>query len=242
MTGTAIAVDDREQEAPLGVADALCAPTGARTLPPFHNLMPVCATCHFTFVGEPRGMLRVTNVLGVNWWTGATFAVDDERAAIVRVDSGATIFQPVIAVREPDLSVVARIEHVRRHLSLTMTHLAAIVGVTRTTLYAWQDGTSAPRERSLRRLGELAEVATQWAERSTEPVGAFLVTPLSGGATLFDLLSALQWDNAVISAAIDTLVTAVKRAPARTRATDQRTDEERRRAEVRESRRLFRPR
>ena len=238
-----------------GVTDQLSIPTGARTPQPESDLYVHCVACELTFVGEPGGIFRHADALAISGGTGSTVVVIggetfDSTVAIERWARPVAGVIPAAMAGGVDLSVAARIEYVRRHLSLSMTHLAVIMGVTRTTLYAWQDGPSSPRPRSLRRLGALAEVARRWAGRSPEPVGAWLMTPLNGGATLLDLLSTARWDRVAIDAAVDALATALEwtrgRRPAVPSSTEasspQRSLEDQRRAQRVESRRLFRQR
>lgn len=189
---------------------SLTVPTGSRTPPAIRGALAWGSSFRGMFSIGTGGTLYAPNAL-VAWGPGATGSVITVLdVAAVHSGSAHPTFPALTRPVEFDLSVSARIDHVRQHLSLTMTQLANVVGVARTTLYAWQDNTASPRMQYQRRLGALANLATQWANRSAEPVGVYLVTPLAAGATLLDLLSARRWNTRAIGAAIDAIATAIE--------------------------------
>lgn len=141
------------------------------------------------------------------------------------------------------LSVVDRLTHIQQQLSLTISHLAQVLRVSRATVYAWQDGRAKPRVRRLARIAELLRVADGWTRRSEEPVGELLVAPQSAGRSLFDLLTDRRWNDEAIEEELDLCAVArarerqLVRPPVRGRGPN-RTVAEDRRALWQEHRRL----
>ena len=100
-------------------------------------------------------------------------------------------------------------------LSLTVTQVAEIVGVSRATVYAWiKAEVELPRDTAtVQRLRKLHNVATLWRELSPEHLGRLVVAPVSDtGSSLFALLTAHTWDMAAVA---DTMGLLAERLAAR---------------------------
>jgi transcriptional regulator with XRE-family HTH domain len=124
---------------------------------------------------------------------------------------------PGVLIRGTDeaITVAERIASVREHLSLSMTHLAQALRISRPTLYAWQRGQVAPRSIYLERLKDLSDVAHEWRNYGLKNLGSSLVTPLADRRSLLDLLSDPVWDRRSIQNALVVLRDAQERTQRR---------------------------
>lgn len=100
-------------------------------------------------------------------------------------------------------STAEQIDFVRDALSLTVTQLAQIAGVSRPTIYAWAGGQEPRSDDDRRRLNDLAAVAAAWTTMSTQAVGSVARMPVWEGASLLDLLVAPTLDRKKISRALE---------------------------------------
>lgn len=114
--------------------------------------------------------------------------------------------------RTPAISVSERLRRIQEYLSLTPTHIAEILGVSRPRIYAWLDGGAQPRDREVwERLVRLTEFADSWGARHLEPLAALALTPVVGTASLLDLLRAHPWNEESLDQAFDALAGLITR-------------------------------
>jgi transposase-like protein len=101
---------------------------------------------------------------------------------------------------------------IKSTLGLNVTELAAILGVQRPTVYAWQAGAAEPHSENGARLRRLYEVALEWSRGCAEPLGGWVRTPLDGsGRSLVTLLSEAAPDAATIVEALRSLRVRIER-------------------------------
>jgi hypothetical protein len=170
---------------------------------------------------------RTAGAVARTWWptdlpiqrlrhARATYGQSSERPGFL--DRGGPRYS------KPAFSVAEHVDLVRSALSLTTTHIAEIVGVSRPGIYAWIRGKVRPRKAGWTRLKGLAEVAKEWELYAQgSPVGVHLVTPLEGDQTLLSLLLAKRWNREAIEAALRNLAVLRIREEAGARQADQRS-------------------
>jgi DNA-binding XRE family transcriptional regulator len=91
---------------------------------------------------------------------------------------------------EETLTTADRVLLLRRWLSLSVAEAARVLGVQRPTIYSWQEGKTPAAAKNLGRLRAVFELAREWRQMSSDPVGHQRKEPLGpGGRTLVDLLS-----------------------------------------------------
>lgn len=101
----------------------------------------------------------------------------------------------------------ARVSAIQDALSLSVTQLAAILRVTRSTIYAWISGdVVALRENTRTRLANLYRVARRWRARTGEPLGQLVALPLGDGEpSLLGLLTERDIEDPAIEQAMQRL-------------------------------------
>lgn len=104
---------------------------------------------------------------------------------------------------------------VQSALGLSVTEVAAVVGVTRATVHAWLRGDVAVpnRPETKQRLHDLYDLARTWAGNSEGPLGALArAAIMPDGASLLSLLTAAAWDAGSVRAAFGLLRSVVASA------------------------------
>jgi transcriptional regulator with XRE-family HTH domain len=102
---------------------------------------------------------------------------------------------PFTIVREGEvpaeaLTTADRVLLLRRWFSLSVAETARVLGVQRPTIYSWQEGKTPATAKNLERLRVIFDLAREWRQMSSDPVGHQRKEPLGpGGCTLVDLLS-----------------------------------------------------
>lgn len=121
------------------------------------------------------------------------------------------------------VTVVECLDSVRTQLSLTATHVAELLRVTRPTLYAWRRGTAPSRTpHAFEQLAQLHSIAIAWRGFDLGPLGSLLVTPLGDGSTLLSLLKNYPLDRERVMGALQVLREARERTLRRRRGRSQR--------------------
>lgn len=92
-------------------------------------------------------------------------------------------------------------------LSLSVTQIAGIVGVSRGTVYNWLRGVEVPRDdQKTTRLHALSKLGKEWRQRSDETLGRLLEAPVGPrDESLLMLLQAPTWDPAALRLTMDRL-------------------------------------
>ncbi len=158
-----------------------------------------CAPSHFSQTGHAQ--FSGSNLLGSEapaWdlsWSSAW--LDGLRS---RPDQATP---PALAL--PDCPAI--IASARRLLSLNVSDLSRIVGVSRPTVYAWADGSAQIKQENRQRLTDLEAVAQQWFKLAGDnPLGHLLRAPLAPRQpSILDLLSASNWEQPAIESALQKL-------------------------------------
>lgn len=127
-----------------------------------------------------------------------------EQRAVSLVVSTEVAHQAADGVAESGaLSITAedQVSGIQDALSLSVTQMAEIVGVTRATIYAWIRGdVPVPRDAGkTQRLRELHRLATAWRARCSEHLGRLVTARLGDDdPSLLELLKAPEWDHPAI--------------------------------------------
>lgn len=102
---------------------------------------------------------------------------------------------------------VKRLAAIQAALGFTTQDLAAVLGLSRPQVYRWLDATDDVRlqDAKRQRLAAVERMARAWQERSPAPLRSVAHEPLSGGQSLFGLLSAPAIDEPAVRAGFDEL-------------------------------------
>lgn len=90
---------------------------------------------------------------------------------------------------EADLSVADLVSNVKLALGVNVSELARILGVERPTIYSWIKGSASPVASNWARINEVADYATYWSQRSTNPLGEWARRPIDNHRSLLEALS-----------------------------------------------------
>jgi hypothetical protein len=90
----------------------------------------------------------------------------------------------------------------QHYLSLNLSDLAAILRVSRPTIYSWLKEDSSPQAHNTSRMRQLFRLAKLWSDISRKPLGSHLKTPVVDGQSVFDLLSQDHLDRELIRSAL----------------------------------------
>jgi hypothetical protein len=120
------------------------------------------------------------------------------------LSQGALAAQHVLDTQE-------KLAGIRRYLSLNVSKMAKVLRVGRPTVYSWLRDDPSLRANHARRIDEVYGLARTWRTISNEPLGDFVVRPLTSGGTLLELLSARTLDESAIQGAFLQIANAVSR-------------------------------
>lgn len=95
--------------------------------------------------------------------------------------------EPASCLRQDE--VEGALGFVKNTLSLNVSELAEVLGVSRPTIYAWSEGGNA-EEPNRQRLAALKELAQEWESMCSEPLGTLLRDRSEGGTRILDLIKA----------------------------------------------------
>lgn len=128
-------------------------------------------------------------------------------APLQRPHAGAGTSPPATATVAEDVRAVDMVSSAQNALSLSITQIAGIVGVSRGTVYNWTKGVDVPRdEEKAARLRGLSKLGKEWRQRSAETLGRLLEAPVGPrDASLLLLLQAPTWDLEVVRSTMDLL-------------------------------------
>jgi hypothetical protein len=106
---------------------------------------------------------------------------------------------------------------IQHHLSLNLSDLAAVLRVSRPTIYTWLREESSPQAHNVSRMQLLFWVAKMWSGVSPRPLGSHLKTAVVESQSVFDLLSQERIDRELVRRALATCSRAMEQEAARPR-------------------------
>jgi hypothetical protein len=106
---------------------------------------------------------------------------------------------------------------IQHHLSLNLSDLAAVLRVSRPTIYTWLRSESSPQAHNVSRMRLLFRVAKTWAGVSPRPLGSHLKTAVVEGQSVFDLLSQERIERELVRGALATCSRKMEQEAARPR-------------------------
>jgi hypothetical protein len=142
-------------------------------------------------IADPTGAISLQRSYSVMPGTAAVVSVETDTTA------AASSTEPVAPDRE-EISAVARLNRVRRTLSMNVSQLASAIRAGRPALYRWLEGDS-PNESNARRLKHLYDIALLWSSVCAESLGKDLITPVGEHGSVMSLLTAVDLDYQSIS-------------------------------------------
>lgn len=95
--------------------------------------------------------------------------------------------EPTNCLRQDE--VEGALGFIKNTLSLNVSELAEVLGVSRPTIYAWAEGGNAD-ESNRQRLASLEELAQEWESLCSEPLGTLLRDNSERGTRILDLIKA----------------------------------------------------
>jgi DNA-binding transcriptional regulator YiaG len=87
------------------------------------------------------------------------------------------------------LETTARLSFAREWLSLNISQLAAVLGVTRPTVYDWLSGERSPHADNALRIKQIYDLAREWEAASGVPLSTLATTPIVDNQSLVSALS-----------------------------------------------------
>lgn len=85
------------------------------------------------------------------------------------------------------LSPAEQVANIREVFAISMSDLAAILGVTRPTAYAWLSG-QEPKHESAKRIQSLSSVADKFRQANIPRLDKLVSRPIVSGRSLLDIL------------------------------------------------------
>jgi hypothetical protein len=143
--------------------------------------------------------------------TGGSVSAASTSAAVERIDSAPTgttcriecVSQSRRQNEEEEVAGTTEGLSVLQHyLSLNLSDLAAVLRVSRPTIYSWLRDESAPQAHNVSRMRQLFRVTRIWPGISRKPIGARLRTPVAEGQSVFDLLCQERIDAELVRTAL----------------------------------------
>ncbi len=106
----------------------------------------------------------------------------------------------------------------QHHLSLNMSDLAAVLRVSRPTIYAWLRNESDPQTHNIARMVLLHELARTWSAMSPHRLGVYLKRPALRSRSVFDLLCEEHIDRSAVRDALASIARMIEGEPTRPRS------------------------
>lgn len=162
---------------------------------------PATSTCDSTGIATTRTPLWVTGFCAAALFvgTGGSIAAAPTSTVIGEANPAPTgaicsieCIPPSIREEQDDTAPTEVLSLLQHYLSLNLTDLAAVLHVSRPTIYSWMRDESAPQAYNVERIRQLARLTKFWSGLSRKPLGSHLRTPVLNGLSLFDLLSQEQ--------------------------------------------------
>lgn len=120
----------------------------------------------------------------------------------------------VFETSSPPLTAAVQVDHVQDALSLSVTQIADILGISRPTVYTWlREDVAQPRNSDVaRRLADLVGIARKWRDLTQHDLGRFVTVPVSEGkSSLYELLLSSVWNTEMIEDALQDLAAHINR-------------------------------
>jgi predicted DNA-binding transcriptional regulator AlpA len=146
-----------------------------------------------------------TNVIGCNWMDAINVCVASPPASEALTAEIMPSNESPVAVEISVSTAASQVDFIQDSLSLSVTQIAEILGISRPTIYRWlRDEVEWPRDgRVAARLQNLSRLGKVWRGRSTQPLGRLVEVPVtSANQRLFDLLIAPVWAETAIDEAL----------------------------------------
>ena len=157
--------------------------------------------------------------------TGGSVSAASKSAVAERMDQTATgstcrvecVSQTRRGNEEGGAGSAEGLSTLQHYLSLNLSDLAAVLRVSRPTIYSWLRDESAPQAQNLLRMRQVFRVARIWPGISRKPLGSRLRTPVVEGQSVLDLLSEERLDTELVRTALVSCALLVEQDIARPR-------------------------
>jgi hypothetical protein len=121
------------------------------------------------------------------------------------------------APQKPEMQVRTipdQVAEVKAAFGLSVSQLAAVMGVKRPTIYSWfnDEGTQTLRRANRERIFELSHYASEWNERSLVSAQKYISVDLTGDGSLLELLCKPALIRNEIYRAFDAMLEAFKKS------------------------------
>jgi DNA-binding transcriptional regulator YiaG len=132
------------------------------------------------------GLMTANSVVKMSeccWINNARIHIEDSRLAAKKIDTRST---------------AEHIANIRNVLAINMSDLAAILAVTRPTVYAWLEGRQEPKPEVVKRIQQLSSTADVFGQANIKRLDKLLQRPILDGRSLLDMLKANEDPLAVL--------------------------------------------
>jgi hypothetical protein len=109
------------------------------------------------------------------------------------------------------VDLTEKLAYVQDQFSLNLSDTAAVLRVSRPTVYAWLRDDSEPQEHNIHRIDRLYALAKEWRETSPAPLGDCNRRIVHSGRSILELLSEADLNDSTIRAAFSTARRAMDR-------------------------------
>lgn len=142
---------------------------------------------------------------GVNSEQASGFLVQRSGTAIEIISSNEYLKNEFVDKQSELSSINNTVDEISRNFNFNKTILAAVIKVSRKSLYNWLDGTSEPREESLNRILDLVLISRDWVNYGFPVDKMSLSMRIVGEQSILDMLSSNVLDRGLILHAGTTL-------------------------------------
>lgn len=99
-------------------------------------------------------------------------------------------FEYSISNKIDDRTTAAHVKNIQESFSLNTSELAAVLDVTRPTVYAWLEGSQEPKPEAVNHIRKISQVADKFRCLNISRIDSLIRRPIFNGRSLLDKLKA----------------------------------------------------
>jgi len=184
-------------------ADQITSVNPARAAPPYEFALPY---------GRAMGLLTILLLSGTGGAaTSPSMAAMAEAATRTAVADRLECAGSRTGQENELFDLTEKLAYVQDQFSLNLSDTAAVLRVSRPTVYAWLRDDSEPQAHNIRRIDCLYALAKEWREMSPAPLGNWIRRIVHNDTSILNLLSEADLNDFTIRAAFSTARRAMDR-------------------------------